>query len=272
MSDPTPSSIPVAPTPTGVGWWFSDVHQMALRNVRHIVRYRDQLGQALAQPVMFYILFTYVFGGAISVPGGDYQQFVIPGVLAQIVVFGSVLSMCVGIAADLRNGVMDRFKSLPMTRSSVLAGRAVSEILRNVIAIAVILVLSHLLGYRFGGGPVQVLVGLGLLLLLGFALSWILAFVGLIVQSVETAQFLGMMGLFPLAFLSSAFVPAESMPGWLAVWSENQPVTVVIDAVRGLLNGDVGVDVALHPVLWCLGILAVFVPLSVSTFGRVTRS
>lgn len=262
------SSTP-APAATGPGWFIQDMMVMASRSLKRLIRQRDQLGQALLQPIMFYFLFLIVFGGGMQVPGGNYNQFVMPGVLTQHVVFGSVAAMSAGLSAEMRNGVMDRFKSLPTSAAAGLFGRTLVEIVRNVMGFVTVLAIAMLLGYRFGGTIGQILLGFGLLLLLGFAMSWLLALLGLVAPSAETAQFIGFMGLFPFAFLSSAFTPSHMLPSWLHWWAENQPVTATIDAARALFDGSDATGLILPAVLWPIGIIVVCLPLAVARISKV---
>lgn len=258
--------------PGGLRWWFRDAALLAGRSVLHIRRRPDQLMAAVLQPIMFFLVFAYVFGGAINVPGGDYKQFLLPGSFGQIVVFGSVASMCVGIAEDMRNGMMDRFRSLPMSRSSIVFGRALTEVLRNVIAVVVLGTVGFLLGFRFLGSAAQAIAGLGILLLFGFALSWALAVIGLTASSAEGAQSISMPWLFLLGFVSSAYVPTESMPGWMRVFADYSPVTVTINAARDWFNGTDPGEQAWQSLFWSAGLLIVFVPLTTSLLRRRTAA
>ncbi|WBC05478.1 ABC transporter permease [Micromonospora sp. WMMA1976] len=266
---PTPA-WEAPPERRGPGWFVGDVLLLAGRNIRHMQRRPDQLMAAILQPMMFFILFTYVFGGAISVPGGDYKQFVLPGVFGQIVVFGGIAGMCVGIAEDLRNGMMDRFRSLPMSNSAVLIGRTLAETFRNLIALVVTGAVGYAFGFRLHGTFLQVLAGIGVLLLFGFALCWVLSIVGVTASSAEGAQSTAMPWMFLLGFVSSAFVPSESMPGWLRPFSDNSPVTLTINAARDYFNGVSPGGDALASVLWSLGLLVVFVPLATALFRKAT--
>ncbi|MFV2103461.1 ABC transporter permease [Micromonospora sp. LOL_024] len=254
----------------GPGWFVSDVALLAGRNLKHIRRRPDQLMAAILQPMMFFILFTYVFGGAISVPGGDYKQFVLPGVFGQIVVFGGIAGMCVGIAEDLRNGMMDRFRSLPMSSSAVLIGRTLAEMVRNLVALIVTGAVGYAFGFRLHGTLLQTLAGIGVLLLFGFALCWVLAIVGITASSAEGAQTTAMPWMFLFGFVSSAFVPSESMPGWLRPFSDNSPVTLTINAARDYFNGVSPGGDAVASVVWSIGLLVVFVPIATMLFRRVS--
>jgi ABC transporter DrrB family efflux protein len=220
---------------------------------------------------MFVLLFNYVFGGAIQAPGFDnYTQFLLPGVFAQTVVFGSAFTG-IGLATDLEKGYVDRLRTLPISQSAVLTGRTVSDFVRNAITFTVMLVVGFLIGFRFEGGVVNGLLACGLLLLFSYAFSWIQALVGLSVKSVEAANSAGFIWMFPMTFISSAFVPTESMPGWLKTIADANPFTKVTNAARGLYNGlpaenDVWISLA-----WAAGITIVFATLSIRKFARSAR-
>ncbi|GAA2718663.1 MULTISPECIES: ABC transporter permease [Streptomyces] len=249
-----------------------DAWLLAGRNMRHIRRRPDQLMAAVLQPIMFFVLFAYVFGGAITVPGGDYKQFLLPGVFGQVIVFGGMAGMCVGIAEDMRNGMMDRFRSLPMNSASVLVGRTLAESVRNLIALVVTSLVGLAFGFRFHGSFTDTLAGAGILLLFGFALAWVLACVGITASSAEGAQTTSMPWLFLLGFVSSAFVPTTAMPGWLQAVADHSPVTLTINAARAWFNGTGPGDQAWQSVLWSLGLLVVFVPLATRLFRRAVAA
>jgi ABC-2 type transport system permease protein/oleandomycin transport system permease protein len=219
------------------------------------------------QPVVFVLMFRYVFGGAIQVPGVPYVDYLMPGIFAQVVVFGS-LATAVGLATDLQSGLMERFRSLPMARSAVLGGRTLADLGRNVFVIALISAVGFLVGFHLHGGVPRFLLALLLILLFGYCLSWIFATVGLLVGNPETAQAAAFPILAPLVFASSAFVPVESMPDWLQVWAKHQPVSVTITATRDLVLGLPAVHDVLVALAWMACILLVFIPLSVSRYRR----
>jgi ABC-2 type transport system permease protein/oleandomycin transport system permease protein len=248
-----------------------DAAALAGRNLRHIPRQPELLVFATIQPIMFVLMFAYVFGGAIDTPGLDYIDFLIPGIIVQTLAFGSVATG-VGLAEDLHGGLIDRFRSLPMARSAVLAGRTLSDLVRNAFALALMLAVGHLIGFRFDSGAAEIAAGILIALLFGFALSWISAIVGLSVRTAEAAQSASFIWLFPLVFASSAFVPVESMPAALEAVAQYTPVTVTVDALRALfLGGDVG-DSALLSVAWSVGLTAVFAPLAVARYRRTATS
>jgi ABC-2 type transport system permease protein len=254
-----------------VVWALRDSWTEAMRHLRIIPRNVELLIFATVQPIMFVVLFVYVFGGSIDVPGfASYDQFLIPGIFSQSLVFGSAFTG-IGIAEDLSKGLVDRLRSLPMARSAVLIGRTVSDLVRNIITFVVMLVVSFWpIGFRFEGTLVEAVLATLLLLLFSFALSWVQALMGLSVGSVEAANSAGFIWMFPLTFVSSAFVDPSTMPGWLEPIADANPFTVVTNAARALYNGNpVGND-ALHSILWSIGIIVVFASLSIRKFNRST--
>jgi ABC-2 type transport system permease protein/oleandomycin transport system permease protein len=251
-------------------WAIADSLVLAKRHLRHIPRNPELLMWTTIQPVMFVVLFRYVFGGAIDVGSETYVNYLMPGIFVQTVAFGSMMTG-VGLAQDMTRGLIDRFRSLPMARSAVITGRVLSDLVLNALVVVIMLAVGLLVGFRPDGGIAGWLGGFGLLLLISFTFSWIAATMGLLVRSVEAANSAGFIWLFPLTFCSSAFVQTASMPGWLRPFAENQPLTTMVDAVRGLfLTGSAGTDGWLA-VAWCLGIIAVFVPLSAVMYQRRTE-
>lgn len=247
-----------------VGWAVRDAFTTAWRSLVGAVRTPQILLFALVQPVMFVLLFRYVFGGAIAVPGGNYVDYLMPGIFVQTAVFSGVATG-VGLAEDLGRGVVDRFRSLPMARSAVLTGRALADAARTVVTLLVMLGVGIAVGYRPASVP-GVIAGLGVVLALSFAVTWFYVLVALAVRSPEAAQSAGFVLTFPLTFASSAFVTTATMPDWLRAFADNQPVTLTADAVRALTG--VG-DAAVWPALaWAAGLLIVLVPLSVALFRR----
>jgi ABC transporter DrrB family efflux protein len=250
-------------------WAISDALVLAKRHLRHIPRNPELLVFATIQPVMFVVLFRYVFGGAINITGMSYVNFLMPGIFLQTVTFGSMMTG-VGLAKDLTDGLVDRFRSLPMARSAVLVGRTLSDLVVNSFVVVVMLAVGLLVGFRPDGGLLGFVGAFGLLLLVSFSFSWISATVGLFARSVEAVNSAGFIWLFPLTFCSSAFVQPETMPGVLRVFAEHQPITIMIDAVRGLfLIGSAGAR-GWQAAAWCLGILAVFIPLSGMMYRKRT--
>lgn len=256
--------------PVGPSWILKDSFAEARRHLRAVPRNPDLLVFASIQPIMFVVLFVYVFGGSVVVPGySSYEQYVVPGVFAQTVVFGSAFTG-VGIAEDVQKGFIDRLHSLPMYQPAMLIGRTLSDLVRNTFTFLIMVVVGLLVGFRFEGG-VAAAVGASLLLLgFSYAFSWIQAFIGLSVKSVEAANSAGFIWMFPLTFVSSAFVSPENMPGWLQPIAEANPFTIVTDATRALYNGkDPGNDVWIS-ILWALGITLVFAFLATRRYTHAT--
>src|SRR5436309_4606822 len=214
-----------------------DTYAVAVRNLIAYKRVRQLLVFSTVQPVMFVLLWRYVFGGAVRVPGRvSYVDFLMPGIFVQTVVFGS-LAAAIGLATDLKSGLLERFRSLPMARSAVLAGRTVADLVRNVFVVALMVGVGFAVGFRIHGGVPALLLGVFLVLLFGYVMSWVFATVGLAVGDPETAQAAAFPVLAPLVFASSAFVQVSSMPGWLQVFAKHQPVSATATAVRDLVLG-----------------------------------
>ena len=250
-------------------WTFADAFVLAKRHLIQIPRIPEELIFATIQPIMFVLLFRYVFGGAIAVTGTTYVNFLMAGIFVQTVVFGSTTTG-IGLATDLQRGLIDRFRSLPMAKSAVLTGRTLSDLVRNTFVVAVMWTVGLLVGFQPQGNFLYLLAAVGLLLLTSFAFSWISATVGLSVNTVEAAQSAGFIWLFPLTFASSAFVPVKSMPSWLQAFAKNQPITQIVDATRGLILNHPDAHTIWVAIAWCVGILIVFIPLSVREYGRRT--
>jgi ABC-2 type transport system permease protein/oleandomycin transport system permease protein len=257
------------PRRSNLSWALLDAWTVCWRNLLQVPRAPELLVFTTIQPVMFVLLFRYVFGGAISVPGGSYVNFLMAGIFVQTVAFGSITTG-IGLADDLGKGIVDRFRSLPMARSAVLLGRTLSDLVRNTFTVIVMLIVGVAVGFRPDGTVFDYVLAFVLLLLFSFAFSWIAATVGLAVGSVEAAQSGGFIWLFPLTFASSAFVPVASMPGWLQTFAEHQPVTVTVNAIRAWTLGLPVGTAGWQALAWCLGILAVFMPLSVARYKRTT--
>ena len=245
----------------------SDTLVMAERNLVRLPRAPDLLIGFTIQPIMFVLLFVYVLGGAIVTPGYDYVDFLIPGILAQNIAFGGFVT-ALGLAEDLTKGLIDRFRSLPTARASVLAGRTVADLVTNSISIVVLLTTGLIIGFSFHANVAEILGGVALLLLFGFAFSWIFALLGLSVSSPEAANGIGFTIIFPLTFISSAFVPVESMPSALQWFAEVNPFTVVVDAMRALWLGAPAGDSVRGAVAWSVALIAIFAPLAVAKYRR----
>ncbi len=249
-------------------WWFRDSWQMVKRNLIHIKRTPELLLDVTLSPIMFVVLFSLVFGGAIDVPG-DYASFLMAGIFVQTIAFAGIYTSVL-LANDLQKGMIDRFRSLPMNQSSVLTGRTLTDLLRALLAIAIMWVVGLLVGFRPDGGIVASAAAVGLMLLFGFALSWIGVAAGSLVRTPEALQGIIFAVVFPLTFVSSAFVPTETMPDWLGWFADRQPMTLVIDAVRSLtLSGEPG-PAAIPAILWSLGTLVVAFPLGLWLYTRRT--
>lgn len=248
-------------------WAIADSFAIAQRNLITLRRLPQLLVFATIQPVIFVLMFRYVFGGAINVPGMSYVDYLMPGIFVQTVTFGA-MSTGIGLADDLRTGLIERFRSLPMARSAVLAGRTSADLVRNVFVVVLMLVVGVLVGFRPDATVVAFVGGLGIVLLFAFALSWIFALVGMSADNAETAQAMSFPIIAPLVFASSAFVPVESMPGWLQGFAEHQPVSVTVNAVRGLMLGSADASDIVQALAWAVGIIAVFAPLAVRRYRR----
>ena len=215
---------------------------------------------------MFVVLFRYVLGGAIKLPPNvAYVNFLMAGVFVNTVAFGS-FSTAIGLAEDLNNGLVDRFRSLPMSSGAVLIGRTLSDLVRNVFTGAVMFGVGVLVGFNPSGGVLHLLAAVGLLLLTGFTFSWIGASIGLAIRNVEAVQSAGLIWLFPLIFASSAFVPTSTMPAGLRDFAQHQPITYIVNATRGWLIGTPVGNAGWYALAWTIGILIVFVPLSVRVY------
>jgi ABC-2 type transport system permease protein len=270
-----PDTLDLAPAsehqiPMGRIWLFKDSWTEATRHLKAVPRNPELLMFATIQPIMFIVLFVYVFEGSVVTPI-PYVQYVIPGIFAQTVLFNSAFTG-VGVADDLSKGIIDRLRSLPMFQSAVLIGRTVSDSVRNVLTFVVMLVVSFLVGFRFEGSLVGALAATGLMFLFGYAFSWIQALIGLSVGSVEAANSAGFIWMFPLTFVSSAFVDPANMTGWLQPIAEHNPFSTLTDACRALYNGyDPGND-AWIALAWAVGITIVFAFLATRKFARSTSA
>jgi ABC transporter DrrB family efflux protein len=241
------------------------------RNLRHFVRQPQLLIFSTIQPIMFVLLFAFVFGGAIegSLPGGvSYVDFLLPGIFIQAAAFRSTQT-AVGLAEDLDRGVIDRFRSMPIARAAVLVGRTAADLLRNVFVTLLMAGVGYLIGFRFRAGPFDAVGAVLVVLAFGFALSWIFTFVGLAVRGAEAAQSAGFVAIFPLVFASSVFVPVETMPAGLEWFANVSPVTASVDAARALSIGGEVLDPLLRALAWFAGILLVVVPLCVWRYRRI---
>jgi ABC-2 type transport system permease protein len=254
----------------GIGRFTTAVSDTFAVMARNLIAYRrvpQLLVFSTIQPVVFVLLFRYVFGGAISTPGVPYVDFLMPGIFVQTVTFGAI-NTSIGLASDLNQGLIERFRSLPMARSAVLAGRTLADLVRNVFVVALMFAVGFAVGWRVHTNVFALIASVLLVVLFGYALSWIFATVGLVVGDPETAQAAAFPVMAPLVFASNAFVPVASMPDWLQYWAEHQPLSAVVTAVRDLtIGGPTTFDVVVA-VLWCVGILAISAPIAVHRYRR----
>ncbi len=254
-------------------WGVIDTLTITRRNLMRYLRLPQLLFFSSVQPIMFLTLFNFVFGGAIGgttgVPGGKYINFLLPGILAQTIMFGGVQTG-IGLAEDMSKGIVDRFRSLPMSRLAVIAGRTLSDTVRNLSVVAIMLTVGTILGFRFHNGFFPALEMIGLIVLFGYALSWVFAYVGMSVRDAETAQLASFFFIFPTVFASAAFVPVKTMPSWLQVFARNQPVTFVVNGARQLALGIPGDGSPWKAVAWAVLLLAIFMPLSIRRYQKMT--
>ena len=257
---PQPAARPL------VGWTVRDAMTITWRNLLAMTRVPEVIVFSTIQPIIFVLTFRYVFGGAIDAPY-DYVDFLMPGIFVQTVAFGAI-NTGIGLSEDLGKGLVERFRSLPMARSAVLAGRTLADMVRNLFVVLLMVVVGFLVGFdiHVGWGPFAA--SLLILLLFGFAMSWIFGLIGLLVRSGEAAQAASFPLLAILVFASSAFVPKETMPGWLQAYNDVQPVSITVDAVRALAVGGPTATPILQAIAWSLGLIVVFAPLAVRTYRR----
>jgi ABC transporter DrrB family efflux protein len=249
---------------------FSDIQVMTKRDILRYLRLPQLLVFNAVLNVVLLLLFNYVFGGAINAGGLKYVQYFLPGFLAQTVVFGSTQTS-VGIAEDLSKGLIDRFRSLPMARSAFLTGRVLADAVRYVILVVLMIVVGTIIGFRFENGVAPAIAGIALIILFGATLTWVGVFIGISVKDVETAQVAGFVWVFPLVFASSLYVPISTMPSWLQVFANINPVTAMVDTIRALALGT-SVSHSLWKILaWDAGIIAVFLPLALRRYKLLTH-
>ncbi|HMM93490.1 ABC transporter permease [Phycicoccus sp.] len=270
----------VHPSAQGTGP-VRQVSALVRRNLTHIKRQPEMLTDVTIQPVMFVLLFAFVFGGSISVPGVDYKEWLLPGIMAQTMTFSAFI-VAIGLNTDLGKGIVDRFRALPIGRSSVVVARSVSSLIHSMIGIVVMSVTGLFVGWGINDGVLRGLAGYGLLLLFGFAMIWVGILCGSALRSVEAVQGVMFTTVFPITFLSNAFARTEPMPDWLRFLAEWNPISALVQSLRELWGNDGGmpapVDAALplqHPVLttviWSVALSAVLAPLAVRSFVNRTR-
>jgi len=253
---------------------------IAKRNIIKIKRVPEILVFVLISPIMFVLLFAYVFGDSIDIPGSSYREFLIAGIFAQTVVFGATFTGA-GLADDMQKGIIDRFRSLPMSRSAVLVGRTASDVIYNAASLLIMALSGLIVGWRIHNGVPNALLGFGLLLLFAYAFSWVMAYVGLIVPSVEVINNAGFMVIFPLTFIANTFVPAENLPTPLRVFAEWNPVSAITQAARDLFGNippgspEPTVWALRNPIpytlLWVAVIIGIFAPLSVMRYRKAKK-
>lgn len=255
--------------PAGRPWGLVR-HSFALtgRNLTKVRRNPGIFLDALFMPVMFLLMFVYLFGGAVSGSTGEYLRYLFPGILVMTTVLAGLLSTGLSINRDIKKGVFDRFRSLPIGRSAPLIGSVLSDSARYLVTLVTLFVVGYLMGFRVETGPVETLAACALAVLLGFALSWITVVVGVLIKEEAIVQTVAFLGIFPLAFGTSMVAPTETMPGWLQAWVDLNPVTHAVEAVRGLLLGGPVAEAATATLLWSAGFLVVLVPLSVWAYQR----
>ena len=274
-------SVAIPPSAERRGNFFGDTWVLAKRGLLHMRRQPEALSDVTIQPIMFVLLFAYVFGGAISVKGGSYREFLMGGIFSQTIVFGS-FGVAIGLAYDRTNGAIDRFRALPLARGSVLAGHAVSHLIRATLPIILMSLCGLVVGWRIRGGLVDAIAGYALMLAFSFAIIWVGVLLGSVLPSVEAVQGIGFVVIFPVTFIASTFVPVETLPGVLRTIAEWNPVTAVAEALRHLFGNptaDFGPSApwslqhpVLYSVIWIVGIISVCAPLAVAAYRKtITR-
>lgn len=277
---PAPTATTLVPlTRSPMAAWLSDVHAVTMRNLTRLKRSPEVIAFALFQPIMFVVLFSQVYGGAIQVAGSNYTEFLMGGIFAQTVIFGATISGSY-MATDIRDGIIDRFRTLPMAPSAVLVARTLSDLVINTVSMIVMVVTGLIVGWRFNNGLGSFLLGVGLLLFFGWTFSWVMVLIGLAVRSPETLNNAVFIVLFPLTFISNAFVPSDTLPTVLRVIAEWNPISALVQAVRQLF-GNLGslptpdVWPMQHPIATilagCAIMLLVFPPLALARFRSKQR-
>ncbi|HWD64154.1 MAG TPA: ABC transporter permease [Solirubrobacteraceae bacterium] len=248
-----------------------DTAVIAERNLLRLPREPSLLTAFTIQPIMFVLLFRYVFGGAIRTDYSNYADFLIPGIIVQNIAFGGFVT-ALGLNEDLHKGLIDRFRSLPMARAAVLAGRTLSDVVTNALSMLILLVVGLIIGFSFNTSVLDAIAGIVLLLLFGYAWSWFFAWIGLLAKSAESANSVGFIAVFPLTFVSSAFVPVSTFPSALRAFARVNPFTLMVNAMRYLWQHGPGVGVSnvWWSLLWIAGIFAVFAPIAVARYRRAT--
>jgi len=257
------------PVPLTMRLALRDIGGITRRNLLRIARTPQLVFVSILQPTIILLLFRFVLGGAIHIPGVDYVDYVVPGIFLEAVLLGG-MTTALALAQDLQSGMIDRFRSLPMARSAFLAGRTLADLSRGVIALAALIGLGAAVGFRFHNSAGACLAGVALILAFGYAMTWAYAAIGLAVKDPQTAQMASILPMFVLFFASSALVPVSTMPGWLQPFARNQPATVTIDSVRALFEGGPVYHDLWQAVAWCGGIFLVFLAVSLRLYRRAT--
>ncbi len=268
------SALQAAPTiekRSSLFWLISDSWIMTKRSITHIIRSLDQVMSLVLFPIMFMILNRYVFGGAIDTGNISYANYLFAGIFVQTLAFGANYTT-INLAVDMKEGVIDRFKSLPMSSSALVIGHITADLVRNIISGIIIILVGFAVGFRPNAGVTEWLLVVGLAVLFTLAISWLSAILGLLVKSLEAAQWTGFVVIFPLTFISSAFVPTATMPGPLRAFAENQPLTHVIDSMRSWLVGTPLDNSGWLAAIWCIGLIAVSIPITTWLFNRRTSN
>lgn len=248
-------------------WAFADSKVLITRSILHIVKNVDQLMSVAFQPIMFMLLFRYVFGGAISTGDDTYVNFLFAGILVQMAAFGASYTS-IGVATDLQRGIIDRFRSLPMISSAVLIGHTTADLVRNLISGIIMTLVGLLVGFRPTAGPKEWALVVLMFLLFTYAFSWLSAILGMLAKTIEAVQWISFVFIFPLTFASAAFVPTASMPKYLRIFAENQPITLVIESIRKLLTDQPYTSYYIKATIWCVAVLAITIPLSAYMFRQ----
>jgi ABC transporter DrrB family efflux protein len=273
VSTSTIAQRPITAAPAGrLAGLLADTATITGRNLHRLLRVPTLIAFATVQPVMFVLLFNYTFGGAVQPPGVDrYIDYILPGIFVLAIAFGASQT---GVAAadDLASGMLDRFRALPMAPSAVLAGRAVADAVRNLFVLALMIGLGAAIGFRFHAGPTAALAAIGLAVAVGLALSWVNALLGLLVRDAESAGLAGLLGVIPLLFASSTFVPVATMPGWLQAFAKVNPITITVDALRALCLGGPTATHVWQALAWIAALLAVAVPTTVARYRHTTAT
>jgi ABC-2 type transport system permease protein/oleandomycin transport system permease protein len=248
---------------------LSDTMGVSRRNLLRIVRTPQMVVISAVQPAILLVLFRYVLGGAIRIPGGNYVNYVVPAVFLEAVLIGG-MTTSIGLAQDLQSGILDRFRSLPMARSAVLAGRTLADLSRSLVSLAIMVGLGVAVGFRFHASLPSIVAGMAVIIAFGYAFSWMYAAIGLVAKDPETAQLAGILPFFILMFASSAIVPVSTMPGWLQPFARNQPFSATVAAVRALMEGGSAGHWVWQSLAWAAGIFLVFFAISLRLYRNLT--